>query len=165
MAHTVFPVVFLPMAYLVLYLLSKRWFPENPQAHGTFLFLSVVLTWFSAYSVYNAGDFQMVRIWQGKAILAAILLPYLFYLSLHLLMDRSTEHPWILYLLANVSACLLSSMGIFLAPLLMGIFVFLALLRHRSLRLCLQGLLCALPSAALGIFYILIPVLRRHGWL
>ncbi len=165
MAHTVFPAVLLPAAYAVLYLLARRWFPEDKNARGIFLLLSVLLSWFSAYSIYNAGNFQMIRLWQGKAVLAAILLPLLFYLSLSILMEERPAYPWLLYGMANLSSCLLSSMGIILAPVMTGVFLVLSLVKFRSLRRFLRGALCCLPSVILGIVYILIPILRGRGLL
>ena len=70
-AHVIFPVVFIFMAYLVLYQYAKRWFPEDEHARGIFMIFCAVLIWFSAYSVYNSENFQMIRIWQGKACLAS----------------------------------------------------------------------------------------------
>lgn len=156
MAHTVFPAVFLIFVYTVMYRLAQRWFPDDRHARGIFLFLTAVLSWFSAYSVYNAGNFQMVRLWQGKAVLAAFLLPLMFYLSLSIILEPQPEYPWLLLFMANLSSCLLTSMGILLAPLMMGIFILLGLLRFRSLKRTLSGLLCCLPSFVLGAIYILI---------
>lgn len=165
MAHTVFPAVLLPTAYMVMHMLARRWFPEDKNAQGIFLFLTVVLSWFSAYSIYNAADFQMIRIWQGKAVLAAILLPLIFYLSLSILMEERPNYSWLLYGMANLSACLLSSMGIILAPVMMGVFLLLSLVKFRSLRRFLRGALCCMPSILLGIIYVLIPILRGRGLL
>lgn len=162
-AHTVFPAVFLPSCYLVLYQISKRWFPENKEARGIFLLLAAVLLWFSGYSVYNAGNFQMVRLWQGKAMLASFLLPLVFYLSLSILMEKKPKYSWSLYLMANIAGCLLSSMGIILTPLVMGIFIFWSLLKFKSIKRTALGLACCVPSIILGAFYILIPILRGRG--
>ncbi len=156
MAHTVFPAVFLILVYTVLYRLAHRWFPDDRNARGIFLLLAAVLSWFSAYSVYNTGTFQMVRLWQGKAVLAAFLLPLIFYLSLSTVLEEEPKYSWLLLLMANISCCLLTSMGILLAPLMMGIFLLLGLLRFRSLKRTLAGFACCLPSVILGIVYILI---------
>lgn len=154
MAHTVLPPIFLICVYVTMYCLARKWFPGDRRAQELFLFLTAVLFWFSAYSVYNAGDFQMVRLWQGKAVLAAFLLPTVFYLCSRILLERQRSLPWVLLLMANLACCLLSSMGIILAPLSMGIFSVLGLLFHRSPRRMLCGLLCCLPSIALGLIYI-----------
>lgn len=163
MAHTVFPAVFLPASYLALYMLGKKWFPEDKDAQGIFLFLAAVLSWFSAYSVYNAGNFQMVRIWQGKALLAAFMLPVILCLSLSIVMEKKPQYSWWLYAMANLGACLLSSVGIILAPIMMGIFSVMGAVRFRSLKRLAAGLACCLPSIVLGIGYILILVLRSRG--
>ena len=155
-AHTVFPPVFQMLSYMVLYQIGRRWFRDDAARRGIFLFLSAALNCFSAYSIYNAGNFQMIRIWQGKALLAAAFLPLLFFLSLSIVMEEQPEYPWILLFLANAACCLLSSMGIMLAPLVQGIFLLFALFRFKSPKRFLKGFLCCVPSLILGIIYIFV---------
>lgn len=154
MAHIIFPVIFLPMAYMVQALLAEKWFPKDRKARDIYLLLAACLCSFSGYSVYNAGNFQMVRIWQGKAVLAAILLPFLIWICSSLLMEKEPERPWYLLVLANLSCCLVSSMGIMLAPLLTGCFLLLSLILRRDLKRVVRGLLCCLPSFVFGVIYI-----------
>ena len=155
MAHTIFPPVFLILSYAVVYQLGKKWF-HSPHQQGFFLFLAVFLHSFTFYSVYNAGNFQMIRIWQGKALLAAAFLPLLFYLCLHFMLEQHCKYPWILLLMANISCCLLSSMGIMLAPLMQGIFVVVGFLRFRNLKKCAAGLISTLPSIIFGLIYLIL---------
>lgn len=163
MAHTIFPAVFLPASYAAQYQICRKWFPDNKTARGVYLLTAALLCWFSAYSVYNSGSFQMIRIWQGKALLAAMVLPLIFYLSWTIVMKKQAEHMWPLYAMANLSACLLSSMGIILAPLMMGLFSVLGAVRLRSIKTAAYGLLCCMPSIILGASYILIMVFRKWG--
>ncbi|MDO4323724.1 MAG: DUF6077 domain-containing protein [Lachnospiraceae bacterium] len=162
-AHTVFPAVFIPASYVAMYQLGRKWLPKEKDAQGIFLFLCAVLCWFSAYSEYNAGNFQMVRIWQGKAILAAFMVPVILYFSLTIVMEERPEYSWLLYAMVNLGTCLLSSVGIIFAPIMMGIFVLMGAIRFKSLRRAAAGLACCLPSVILGISYILILVLRGRG--
>lgn len=154
MAHTVFPAVFIAMGYLVLYQFAKKWFPEDLGLRGIFMILCAAAIWFSGYSIYNAGNFEMVRIWQGKALLAGVFLPLLAYLCMSILLSDKPEYPYGLLFMANASCCLLSSMGILLAPVLMGLFLVLCLWKYKSLRRLAAGLLCCIPSLVLGIIYI-----------
>ncbi|HJD26547.1 MAG TPA: hypothetical protein IAA12_08835 [Candidatus Blautia intestinipullorum] len=154
MAHVFFPLIFLPIAYMVQYCLAGKWFRNDKKAQGIYLFLAALLCSFSGYSVYNAGNFQMVRLWQGKALLAAAFLPLLFYLCISILLEKEPSHPWFLLILANISCCLLSSMGIILAPLMTGCFLAVCLLLTRKWKRVLLGLMCCLPSILLGILYI-----------
>lgn len=156
MAHVIFPIVFLPVAYLVQAALAEKWFPKERKAQDIYLFLAACICSFSGYSVYNAGNFQMVRIWQGKAVLASILLPYLIYLSISFLCEKKSEISWVPLVLANVSCCLLSSMGIILAPLLTGCFLIVSMILTRDWKKIVTGILCCLPSIVLGIVYVML---------
>lgn len=155
-AHTVLPPIFLICVYCVVYQIARKWFPDDANARGIFLFLTAFLCWFSAYSVYSAGNFQMVRLWQGKAVLAAFLLPLIFYLASSIVLEERPAYSWMLLFMVDLGACLLTSMGIILAPLMIGIFVFLGLLRFRSVKRTALGLACCTPSVILGIMYILL---------
>lgn len=156
MAHMIFPAVFLPLVYSVQYLLGRKWFPKDKKAQGMYMFFVACICSFSAYSVYNAGSFQMVRIWQGKAILASAFLPLLFYLCQTVMMEQKSEYPWLLLGMADLSCCLLSSMGIILGTIMTGIFLLLCLVFRRDWKAFLKGTACCIPSLVLGIFYILI---------
>ncbi len=154
MAHVIFSAVFLLMAYMVQYLLGKKWFPNDKNAQGMFLFVIAVMNWFSAYSLYNAGNFQMIRIWQGKAMLVSVMLPFVFYLCLTIIIQEKQENTWLLLGMANLSCCLLSSMGIMLAPLMIGLMAFVGLSIKKKFSYFFKAVLCCLPSLILGVVYI-----------
>ena len=154
MAHTIFPVVLLPMAYVVQACLAKKWFAADKKAQGIYLLLITVACSFSAYSTRNAGSFQMIRIWQGKAVLAAVLLPLLLYLCITILLERREGYPWYYLLLANTACCLVSSMGIMLSPLMIGGFCVVSLIWKREWKIAAAGLCCCLPSVFLGVIHI-----------
>lgn len=154
MAHVVFPVVFLIVVYMVQRLLSRCWFPDDRKARDIYLLLVAVISSFSAYSVYNAGNFQMVRLWQGKAILASIMIPMLLYLCLTVIMQEKPAYPWIFVLMANLSCCLVTSMGIMLAPLLIGSFVIVKLIFKRDFSCIWKAVLCCLPTLILGLIFL-----------
>ncbi|MCD8155417.1 MAG: DUF6077 domain-containing protein [Clostridiales bacterium] len=156
MAHTVFPAVFIPFSYLVFHYIGKRWFRNDKRGQGIYLMLCALLTWFSGYSTYSSGNFQMVRIWQGKGFLAAAFLPLIFYLGLSIVLAKWNRYPWILWGMVNISCCLLSSMGILLAPISMALIVLLGIFQFRSLERTLKGLAGCLPSLILGIIYLVI---------
>ena len=63
-----------------------------------------VLIWFSGYSIYNSENFQMIRIWQGKACLASVFLPLLLYLGCCIILEKQREYTWLLLLMADMSA-------------------------------------------------------------
>ena len=155
-AHTVFPAVFVFLAYVVLFQYSRIFFKGKAGEQGIFMILCAVILWFCGYSVYNSEIFTMGRIWQGKAVLAGVFLPFLFLLCMEIFMQEKPEYPWSLAFLANGACCLFSSMGIMLAPLLMGVFALLSLVKFRDGRRFLKSVVCCLPSLILGVVYILV---------
>ena len=130
------------------------WTDEH--ARGIFMIFCAVLIWFSAYSVYNSENFQMIRIWQGKACLASVFLPLLLYLGIGIILEKEQEYSWLLLLLADISCCLLSSMGIILACMMLVILLIMGLVRFHSLQKAACTALCCLPSLLLGLVYIMI---------
>lgn len=153
-AHTILPFFLIGLAYMVYDLMGCFFFPERKDTVGVFLILLSVIHISSYYSVYTQGTFLLIRIWQGKAVLAGILLPHLFFLCCKM-QDASRERAdWILMLLTVLSCCMVSSMGIALAPVMLGIFAVLDGLLHRNWRCFFSTLLCCVPCAVLALLYL-----------
>ncbi len=154
MAHMVFPAVFVPISYLVQSFIGKKLLGENKDARGIYMLMVVLMTGFSAYSVFNTGSFQIVRIWQGKALFASMLLPLVFYLCFCLFMEKKPRYPWYFLAMADLSCCLLTSMGIVLTPVMIGCFLMVSLICNRNIKHLWKAVLCCLPSLLLGILYL-----------
>ncbi|MCI5901229.1 MAG: DUF6077 domain-containing protein [Blautia sp.] len=155
-AHTFMPVIFIAMAYMVWHLYAQMLFPQDFQGQGIFLLLCAAAIWFSGYSGYNSGDFMMVRIWQGKGFLAAVMLPFLFYVCKDLFWEEESRFHWIFYFVANTGVCLLSSMAVILVPLLTAVFAVLSVGRFRNVRRLIYGILCTIPEIILGVVFLMI---------
>lgn len=155
-AHVVYPAVFLTAVYLCFYYMSVKWFPKDWHSQGIFLVFAAVVTWFSGFSVYTAGNFTLIRIWQGKALLTALLLPFTFYLSWCILMEKESSYSLLLLLMANLACCHVSSMGIMLSPIMIGIFAVMGMCKNRSFGIFVKGILCCVPSIFLGVLYLLL---------
>lgn len=91
-AHTVLPFILVPVAYGTLYLLGKRMSRGRLKSAAFFsLFINIIMI-FSGYSFYSMTLRLNVCIWHGKAILAVIILPFLFYF-----LSMQKEFGWIEY--------------------------------------------------------------------
>ncbi len=155
-AHVIFPVVFIFMAYLVLYQYAKRWFPEDEHARGIFMIFCAVLIWFSAYSVYNSENFQMIRIWQGKALLASFVLPAIFLQAKECMETNRMCGAWVTLFLMMTSACLVSGMGIMLAPIMLGLMTLLYAVKDRNWGNIKRAVICCLPNVICAAAYVII---------
>ena len=103
----------------------------------------------------------MVRLWQGKAILAAILIPMLVYLCLTIVMKEKADYSWGLMLMANLSCCLVSSMGIILAPLLIGSFAVVKLIYKKRFYVYLEVRIVLHSDIGFGTDFFICSVNRR----
>lgn len=153
MAHTILPWLIIPLAYMVYALIGRRLFPRDGQLQGMFLAMAVMLHLFMS-GQHTAGiTFLSITPWVGKGVLAAVLIPMLFYLVFRV-MQEMTAGNWILLGIAGLGGCLLSSMGIMLTPVFIGAAVMLLTLRTRKSSVLFCGLASCLPCLILGCYYI-----------
>ena len=155
-AHTVMPVFFLTLAYATYVLLGKRLFKGDRKAIGIFLSFLSLIHMFSYYSSYTQGTFMLIRIWQGKAVLAALLLPFLFYWGICIFEEEAEGSKWMVLLCIITSCCLVSSMGIMLAPIMLGILALLLGILKKQWKKTLLAMTCCLPSMVCAGIHILI---------
>ncbi len=157
MAHTVMPVFFVMLAYGVYSLWARKLFGENMRSVGVFLCFISLVHMFSNYSIYTQGTFMLVRIWQGKAFLAAILLPALLFVAWQFFEEKTVGFAYWFTLLVFVTSCaLVSSMGILLAPIMVALVTIVAGIYHRKLKRMGLAVVSCLPSALLAVVYLIL---------
>lgn len=155
-AHTVLPVFLVVLTYLVCYTIGDTFFPDNQREIGLFLVFLSLLHISSYYSAYTQGTFLLIRIWQGKAVLASILLPFLFCMCYRALSQQCREGDWQIIFLTVLSCCMVSSMGVALVPVMLGMFGLLfGVLRRKWKQVGLLLLNCT-PCVVLGVLYLVL---------
>ena len=168
LAHTILAPVLVILAYLVYVSMGKLLFAsgkaeadtaaEKEKMTGLFiLFLSVIHVT-SYYCIRNQGSVLLVRIWQGKAVLASVLLPFLFYHCCRMAYRPKEKGNLLILVISTFSCCLVSSMGIALPVVMLGIFALLFGLLKKNAAYFVKMIAGALPCALYGVLYI---VLRR----
>lgn len=155
-AHTVMPVFFVLLAYSVYALLGQKLFKGDVKTTGMFLCFLSLIHMFSYYSVYTQGTFMLIRIWQGKAFLAAVILPFVFYMGMQVFEKEASFGDWIGLLAVMGASCLVSSMGIMLAPIMLGIVAVLLGISKKQWKKTGQALLCCAPNLICAVIYLLI---------
>ena len=154
--HTMLPFVMIPVAYAVYALIGRKIFGKNKEKNILFLGAISVINIFSAVSTWTQGQFLLVRIWQGKAILASILLPFLIYFVLEYFPRGELKaKEFCLLLFIMLASCFVSSMGIILSVIMLESFSFLQLVRTRKLKLFLQTTVCCVPNVLLAAIYLM----------
>ncbi|MFA9376826.1 MAG: DUF6077 domain-containing protein [Lachnotalea sp.] len=154
-AHTYLPIILLLFVYLVYYIWGSVLF-DNSRSIGMFLFFICILNIFGNYSEFTTQSFLLLRLWQGKAILAAGIIPLLIYLCYRIASDEKQSILWSVLFMTTSAASLVTSMGIFFAPISIGCWALVDLIRTKKVKRALMYLFCCLPCALYGIIYIMI---------
>ena len=155
MSHTILPGLLLLLSYGVYALLGKELFEGDRKKNALFLFYVGIVSTFLHTSIYTQNSFMLLRIWQGKAFLAAMLLPFIFYMEYRLITGKWKDEEWILILFAMLGCCLVSSMGIMLGAIMVGIMGLLNAIYKRNVKCLLKPILCCVPNLLLAVIYLL----------
>lgn len=155
-AYTVFPVFLILLAYLVYWLWADQLFGGDKKQCALFLIFTGAVLIFSNYSIYTSGTFLMLRIWQGKAVLAGILLPAVAYLCTRLMAKDEKGGGWPALFCMQLASCLVSSMGIILSALMVGIYAFVCGVCAWKWKHVGKALICCLPNLIFAVIYLFI---------
>ena len=155
-AHTVFPAVFIPLAYLVAYLLMAKFFAYRKDYIEYALLFFALLTLFGNVSVYTNSTFLLFRIWQGKSMLANIFIPALLLYAAEAMGQARVSRKWLVPPIVVLGGCLSSSMAAALLPVLLGILSVVYAVMHRRVTPVILSLLALLPCAVIGLFYVIV---------
>ncbi len=119
-AHTAFSVMILILIYINFYLLGMKLFNDNKKDALLFLFFVNVIYIFGDITFHSNFRFALVRLWQGKAVLGNLIIPSLIVIYDSFVQGDTKLPYWICLLITMWSACLVSTMGLALAPLMLG---------------------------------------------
>lgn len=156
MAHTIFPVVFLILGYMVYYLIGTSLLKDDKKNVMIFMIILSILYIFGKYTRYSIFVRLLGRPWQGKSLLASIIIPFIIYLFLEFLGEKKDNFYWVLLFITLWAADLLSSMSIFLPIIGCSILVVLYAIKDKKLKYILKFIPCCLPSLVYGIMFLII---------
>lgn len=160
-AQIVLPVVLILMAYTVYYMIGRRLFVNSMRRLPLFMLFLEVLILFGGHSLYTAENFLLVRTAQGKAVLAAVVIPFIFLLFFILLENLQQQKGitvffWVLLAFTFATGCLCSTQGALLTCVLLAAGGLCVVLGYRRWKLLLpMAASCILP-AAMAVLYLLL---------
>ncbi len=129
-AYVLVPPVATVLGVLVLtWLVEQARIPAAPAA----LLAGVGFLWTTGGTGYSFGSFFAVRIWQGKAMLVALVLPLVLLLGARLLRRGGVRHH-VLFAAAVIAALGMSNTATFVVPVMIAglVVAALALREHRG---------------------------------
>lgn len=153
-AKTVMAVANALVANMIYYQIGRCLFPGKSRKWADLLvgFLCVINLFCD--TIYQPGAFFFTRLYEGKAILANLVLPMILYCSFRLYRDDKDKMTWIYLFLCNLAAVSFSGSAMIAAFACSAVTVPLIILRRR-LRLAVPYIICLLPIGCWFIAYYL----------
>lgn len=157
-AQIILAISILGLAYGVCYLMTRHLCEEKKDDVPFFMILVELLFVFGGYSVFSVENFILVRASQGKAVLAAIVLPYLFYLLLLFVKNlQKEEKVGALFVVQLVSAtmagCLCSTLGTILICMMLGMAGLCIALSFRKWKVLLPMAFSCITPVVIALLY------------
>ena len=162
----------IPLTYLAYFEVGKKLFSADDVKLPIFLTLVSIMQIWGNSSIYTNATFFLTRTWQGKSILANLVLIVLIWLLLEIFERQegaeafqkrdksdaaaSASGPvavqrcsalWGLLIVNNIVAAMMTSMGAFLAAMFIGIAAVVAAVRYKKPGLVVKLGLCCIPNA------------------
>lgn len=158
-AQIILPVVLIVMCYSVYFMIGMRLFQDTSRKLSLFMLILECLVMFGGYSLYTAENFLLVRTAQGKAVLANIILPFLFLLFFQLLekleeKEKAGGGYWTLLACTMASGCLCSTQGTLLTGMLLGIVGACTVVCYRKWNLILPLICCCVLPGVVALLYL-----------
>lgn len=148
--HSVLPGINVLWCYIIYALLSGALFSKLEQ-RLEFMLIVIAANLFGAFSGFSSATFLLTRIWQGKAVYAAIFIPMFWYSWLKIRKMDGGKKQWFLLAVVTLASCLTSTMTLVITPALFGAFGLEQLLERKKQKRVLGILMCSLPIMILLI--------------
>ena len=161
-AHFILPLIFTPLVYMIYWLFAKEFFKENKKSAVLFMIFICLLHIFSYYSGKNIFILALLRIWQGKSVLATIILPLIILLFIYGEKDNLKFINCIAIFLTVLAGNFTTTMAIALAPaclmIISAVFEFVKLISKQTkvinaMAVIVKSLICCTPSFVYGLMY------------
>ena len=96
----------------------------------------------------------MTRTWQGKGMMAGMVIPALLLCLIYLAQEECSKGMWILLVCVIVSAVFATSISFMIVPTVVGTSAVLTGIRNHSIKHLLKMIACCIPCILLAVCYL-----------
>ncbi len=160
-SHTVLPVVLIPVTYWIYYEIGKKLLREKKEQLPGFMILVIALQIFGNVSIYPGATFLLTRTWQGKSMLANVVIPAVFMLLLWIFEGEKSKSGnrrglWLLLFLVNIVAAMMSTASVLLNLVLIGVIGLVLAINRKDWRIAAGLAMTCIPCVIYGLLYLLV---------
>ena len=154
LTKTVMSVFTIITSYIVYAQIGKKLFFNNREKVWKMLcFLSMIQFFF--HTVYSNASFLLMRGYEGKSILANVVLPFVLYLGLCLFEDIKNRGAWMLLFCIGIAGVDISMSAMSIVPVAVSAVCILGIIYHRAWKYLKYYVVCILPSVGIIAIYFL----------
>ena len=160
-SHTVLPVFLIPLTYIIYYEIGRKLFKEKKEQLPSYMILVCLLQIYGNVSIYTNATFLLMRTWQGKSILANVVIPGIFMILLWLFEGEPEKRGqrngmWFLLFMLNIVAAMMSTASVFLNTLLLTVMAVVFSLQEKNLKILFKMAVCCIPCMVYALLYVLL---------
>ncbi len=138
---------------MVLFMTGKKLFKGDHLKCLMFVFFADLMNFFFI-TIFTTSTFLMTRTYEGKSLLANVVLPAVFYIYLKLFENEKDLGSWGLLFLAAIGSPVLSSSANMLMPAMIAVTILPLALVKKNWKIVPMSLICMLPGLALMLTYV-----------
>jgi hypothetical protein len=153
-AHSVLGPVWLMFMYCIYGQIGNFLLEKHKTYRPIFMILIAVWFMFGNISLYTTETFALTRTWQGKGMMAGMILPALLLCILYLVGDKVDSGIWIMFICVCLSAVFATSVSFMLIPTVVGMASIIIGIRKKSAGFIIKMFLCCVPCMALAVCYV-----------
>lgn len=160
-SHTILPVFLISLTYMIYYEIGKKLFKEKLDQLPSYMIFVCLLQIFGNVSIYNNATFLLMRTWQGKSMLANVVIPGVFMVLLWIFEGEPGKRSrragaWILLFMLNITAAMMSTASVFLNSFLIGIMAIVFSLQEKNIKILFKMAACCIPCVVYALLYVLL---------
>lgn len=155
-AHSVLAPVWLMFLYCIYGQIADRLLWNKKTYRPVFMILTAVWLMYGNISLYTSETFAMTRTWQGKGMMAGMIIPALFLCLIYLAQETVSQGMWMLFICVCLSAVLATSVSFMIVPTVAGVAAVLIGIKKKSLRFAAELFLCCMPCLLLAVCYMIV---------
>lgn len=160
LCHSILGPFWIALMYLIYWQLADRLCGEKKHDKPWFMVFLMLWFLFGNVSIYTTETFALTRIWQGKGLLGALVIPTMFLclfdIYRNLSADRKSRGEYFLLVCCVFTAVMATTTSIFLVPIFLGMAALLFAIRFKRFRYFIQICLTTLPALIYGVMYIVL---------
>jgi len=170
LSHSIMPLFFIPLVYLVYVEIGRVLFRAKQQVIPVFMIIVAFLLMFGNVSIYTPATFFLMRTWQGKALVANLVFPLIFWIFLWMFEEAGSTPPpnrrekeweqprrdwcpWIELFFVNMLSGMCSSLGVIFGSGLIALLTLILLVYTRKVRVLLGAMICIVPNIVYLMIY------------